>query len=436
MPKKNPARFFKFTKRNVEAVIREAVADEKRIYRHDTEVKGLGLQAEPTGTASYFYEYRIGGRAGQNRRFNFLRHSAITTPERARKELEALKQQVRNGIDPKAARDAKVREHTAGTVQAACERYLDTQGGGKRTWHETKRLFKVDVFPVIGATPLPKLIRRDVRALLDAKAVKAPVFTRRVFNDLRVFLKWCVESELILVNPMDGLTPPPPPPARDRFLNDDEITAFWEETGIMGWPFGPAFRLLILTGQRLREVCEMRWNEIDFDARVWTIPGTRAPVGKVKKAGGTKNKLTHYVALSKPALAILHEMSAIRRPGAVFVFTTTDHTPISGYSKAKARLVARMTVALGGPFPHMCLHDMRRTCATGLQRLGYPLEVTERLINHSTGKTTGGVAGIYQRHDFAEQRRIALDEWAAHIEALAASGRREAPRGVSSRDAE
>ena len=178
-------------------------------------------------------------------------------------------------------------------------------------------------------------------------------------------------------------------------------------------PIGAIVRLLMLTGQRREEVAGMTWAELSEDLATWTIPATR-----------TKNGIPHLVPLSQPARELLHALPS-DRPGDVqgahqraklaLVFPGERGTPFSGWSKAKSALDTASGVS------GWWLHDLRRTLATGLQRLGVRLEVTEAVLNHLSG-SRAGVVGIYQRHDWAEEKRAALDAWSAHLLA-AAEGR-------------
>ena len=168
----------------------------------------------------------------------------------------------------------------------------------------------------------------------------------------------------------------------------------------------------------------MTWNEISEDLATWTLPGER-----------TKNGAAHMVPLSEPARDLLRALlpkdgkeakrvlndwratGALALPGAV-------GTPFAGWSKAKraldkAIMDARTKAAAAAgtspaPLIPWSVHDLRRTVATGLQRLGVRLEVTEAVLNHISG-SRGGIAGVYQRHDWAAEKRAALDSWATHV---------------------
>jgi integrase len=153
-----------------------------------------------------------------------------------------------------------------------------------------------------------------------------------------------------------------------------------------------------LTGQRVSEVAGMRWDELSTDLATWAIPAER-----------TKNGTAHLVALAR---AVRELLVRLPRTGELAMPGRKPTSPFSGWSKARASLTAISGVS------NWTLHDLRRTMATGLQRLGIRLEVTEALLNHSSG-SRAGIVGIYQRHDWATEKRAALDQWADHVTAVA-----------------
>jgi integrase len=167
-------------------------------------------------------------------------------------------------------------------------------------------------------------------------------------------------------------------------------------------------QLLILTGQRRAEVAELRWDELDLNAGLWIIPSTRS-----------KNHRQHKVPLAPGAVEILR--SVPRFDASEFVLSASN-TPPSGFSRCKARLdhaIARLNK--GEAPPPWILHDIRRSVASGMARLGINLPVIEKILNHVSG-SFGGIVGVYQRHSFEAEKRAALDCWAQHIDALTRGG--------------
>jgi integrase len=220
---------------------------------------------------------------------------------------------------------------------------------------------------------------------------------------------WAVKRGAVASNPFTNL-PTVPAVKRERVLFDDELAALWRATDGAG-PFNGIVRMLILTGQRREEVAGMTWAELSDDLSTWIIPASR-----------TKNGATHIVPLSAPAQDLLRNIPTFGD----LVFPGL-RGPFNGWSKAKAALDVKSGVT------NWRLHDLRRTAATGLQRLGVRLEVTEQVLNHVSG-SRAGIVGVYQRHDFASEKRAALEAWGEHVRAMV-EGRAATDNVVSLRQA-
>ena len=230
----------------------------------------------------------------------------------------------------------------------------------------------------------------------------APFTANRALAVLTRLGNWAVEREIIAASPFDRIKPPTVETSRERVLSDDEIRLLWPAFDAVGHPFGPFGKLLLLTGARRAEVAGMRWSEVDLAAKTWTLPGAR-----------TKNGHEHVVPLSDAAMRVLQDLPRIGDKPDGFIFTTTGKTPVSGYSHAKAA-IDRAVSAEVAPW---ALHDLRRTVATNLQKLGVRLEVTEAVLNHVSG-SRAGIVGIYQRHNWKDEKRAALTAWAARVAAI------------------
>jgi integrase len=196
-----------------------------------------------------------------------------------------------------------------------------------------------------------------------------------------------------------GIRAPNPETSRDRILTDDELKAVWRGAAKEGYPFGAILQLLILTGQRRGEVGGMMWSELDLEAGTWSLPRERV-----------KNDRRHEVPLSRQALAIFKNVPRI---GDKYVFTLSGTAPYNGW-KAKERIEEAVGIA---PWT---VHDLRRTAASRMAKLGVSLVVIEKILNHVSG-SLAGIVGVYQRHEFAEEKRAALQRWADHVEQLVRS---------------
>jgi integrase len=249
---------------------------------------------------------------------------------------------------------------------------------------------------------------------------------RAMFATLSVLFKWLHEQRRrIASNPCVGVHRPGPPPARTRVLSEDEMRWFWRACDAVDQPhapgaarpYAPVLRLLLLTGQRRNEVAGMSHGELSQDGTTWTIP-----------PGRTKNWREHRVPLSSGARDIIEPFRSAGTSKAGYLFTTTDVTPISGFSKIKRRLDAEMLViarkeaeAAGRDPPEKILkwrlHDLRRSLVTGMNELGIQPHIVEAVVGHVSG-TRGGIAGVYNIAAYAEEKRAALDRWAAHVDGI------------------
>jgi integrase len=235
----------------------------------------------------------------------------------------------------------------------------------------------------------------------------------------RACYRWAERRGKLPANPFAGLPLQGAPKARDRVLSDAEVGEVWRAAGTLGWPFGPMLRLLLLTAQRREEVAALRWSELASDLSVWTIPAARA-----------KNGREHVVHLSAEARAVLADLP--RLAGSDLVFTTTGKAPVSGYSRAAARLAAAIAKARGEAakeaggrgtplaMPDWRWHDFRRTAVTWMAGAGFPPHVADKLLNHTTTTGLSDVARIYQRAEFLSERKAAIEAWGAHVAACGA----------------
>lgn len=379
----------------------------------DDRLSGFGVKVTPAGSKVYVYQYRMGGRGSKVRRFTIGKHGKLTS-EAARKRAEALALSVANGIDPQREKVTAARR----AVDLAFKPYVEhfREGCLQKEWPATHKyaysLLTTHAVPVIGNTPLPNITRKDVRAVLDPVADKAATASN-LFAVLRRLLSWAIEQEDLERSPIEGMKPPPLPPSRDRVLTNEELALVWRGTEVIGYPFGPMVQLLILTGARREEIAALEWSEIDKTKRSWSLPAARS-----------KNAMAAENPLSDMAIAVLDQIASRTNadktwPRHGFVFSTTGKTSVSGYSRAKQRLdkaIVKLAKAqdLTPPEPWR-LHDLRRTLATGLQRLGTRLEVTEAVLNHVSGSRSG-IVGIYQRHNWKDEKRAALGSWADHFQ--------------------
>ncbi|HZG10153.1 MAG TPA: tyrosine-type recombinase/integrase [Allosphingosinicella sp.] len=395
------------TKRVVDA-LQSAAKDQ---FLWDDELRGFGLKVTPAGGKVYLIQYRLGGRGVRTQRYTIGAHGNPWTPLSARREAERLLILVKQGVDPAADKVERRRVATDLAFASYADKFIAEYGA--KSWRpgtldNAKRNLRLYVAPVLKKKPLPDLRRSDMVAIFDALPSGKPALPRNVFALVRKLLGWAVERGDLERSPLEGFKGPPNVASRDRVLTDDELKLIWSAAIDLGIPFGALTRLLLVTGQRRDEAAAMDWRELSAQAGEWVIPAERAKNGKA-----------HVVPLSALAVSIINEVARGGQwPRKGLVFTTTGTTPVSGFSRAKRRLDELVAKRAGEEeVGDWRLHDLRRTLATGLQRLGVRFEVTEAVLNHVSGSKSG-VAGVYQRHDWREEKRDALNAWAAHVERL------------------
>jgi integrase len=349
----------------------------------------------------------------------------------ARQKARAALEDAEAGVDP-VRRLPRPRARD-GVPDAAFafwwEQYLDRHVRGRlRSTKNIEGLGKRHILPTFGSRPVTSITRADISRLMEKVAYSKPDRprlreARYIRQTLSAFYNWALPMlDEMPANPATHALRIPVGPPRERVLSDKEIRAFWKATGHMGTPFGPAFRLLLLTATRRSEVLEARWSELQRD--VWTIPTHRV-----------KNKSPHILPLPKAVLKILDSLP--REPGSDLWFPSAtqfgrradgslEERGSSGVTKAVNRMQKLMTDDIG-PFPRFTLHDLRRTAATRMQGLGLPLPVAEAVLNHVAG-SRGGIIGVYQRHAYFEEKRQGLQLWAAELDRLV--GRRRAGAGA------
>lgn len=375
----------------------------KENYLWDTDLKGFGAKITAAGSISYIIQFRMGGREAKTRRFTIGTHGSPWTPTTARLEAERLLVIVAQGIDPVDAEKQRRRE----AVDLAFSNYADLfarsckRDGWRRLVERSIRLY---LKPTFGMKPLPAITKVDVVSVLDQMPPEQVANRRNVFAVMRRLFRWAVSRGDIDRSPMEGMETPPAVKPRERWLKDGELRHIWNATPECHPCFGPIVRLLIVTGQRREEVSGMHWQELSRFERLWTLPGSR-----------TKNGEPNSIPLNDLAIAELDRQArGDKWPRKGRIFATATGAGFTGYAKGKVKLDSAIEERCGEPLDAWRLHDLRRTLATNFQRLGVRFEVTEAVLNH-VGSSRAGVAGIYQRHDWKDEKRQALDAWNDHL---------------------
>ena len=415
--------------------------------------RGLVLRVSGTrekdGTAMVSRTWVVLGRVRGStklRRFSIGSYPAYSLAEAREAAAEIIKQTRRDGIDPLLERKrAAIEAEIAGkdTVAEMVTRFMSDlakrpkKNGGMRAARyveETQRNFSNHVLPRWGAKNIRDIARRDVSDLIDAVAFEGTdlrdpgggkrhvdgggIAANRVYAAVRAFFFWALDAGIIESTPAARAAKRGDEIKRDRTLSDDEIRLVWSQAKAMGYPFGQFFLMALATGQRREEVATMRWADVNEKAQVWVIPKEM-----------TKARREHAVPLSRLAMALLAEakqaataLAKVRLAGeseaSPYVFSSRAGRPISGFSKAKRdidkRIAAELKKARRASLERWTVHDLRRSAATRLGALGVEQSIIGRILNHADGSVTG----IYNRHSYLAEKKIALERWAEHLVAL------------------
>lgn len=410
----------RITKRSVEAI--PLPMGTARSYLWDDQLKGFGCMVTGKGSRSYLVQYQMGGRGNPTRRVTIGKHGSPWTAEKARDEACDLLEKVRKGLDP--ADHAKAERAAADANKADAERlafskYVDLfetnylKARALRSTEDIKSTFRRDLTPFFKERAINSLRRAEISNRLDEIGLRSKSAALKAHKWLRKMLSWAVERGDLASSPMESMGPPHRDGRRRRVLSAQELNAVWQASDGLAEPFASFVKMLILTGQRLREVAGMHWSEIDLGAGHWVIPANR-----------TKNGRDHQCPLAPQAMAILVGRFPDEKARKTLVFTTNSKTPIAGFSKAKQRLdreflsrLAELADFKNLPPSPWVFHDLRRTFSTNSQALGFPIEHTEACLNHVSGKR-GGLAAIYQLHEYGAEKAAVMVVWARYVEGL------------------
>jgi integrase len=431
-----------------------AAPEGKRYEIMDTQVPGLGIRVTGNGQRTFVLIARFPGHeqptrralgqyvplddAEEKRRYKALpeedrkketfeaylvRTYGASTLAGAREKARKWRAMIQSGIDPQTheerQRHAAVRQQR-NTFATVAEDFIKDKLPGERKGREVERDIRREFIPAWGKRPVAEIAPHDVRAVVKAaKDRGAPYQAHNLLTTARRLFSWAIDQQVygLVSSPCERLKPKAiigKKIFRTRILDDDELRAFWRATRHLGYPYAPLFRVLALTGQRKSEVAEARWSEIDLAKKLWTIPAERM-----------KADAAHVVPLSDDVTAILESLPRFKKGDHVFS-TTFGKKAVNGFSKAKERLDERMLRfwrALGrllgkdrrkARIEPWVIHDIRRTMRTGLSALPVSDLVRELVIAH----TKPGLHKVYDQHAYEQEKRHALELWAARLQSI------------------
>jgi integrase len=391
----------------------------KRAIFFDAQIPGFGIRVTERSTdeckGSFVLVTRYPGSSNPAPRR--IGDYPVMSLAEAREVAREWRRDIAKGIDPKekAAEAGREKQRLrANTFGAAFATFAEDHLKTLRTGAVVEAQVRKHVFPTLENRPMREIKRAEISALIKQLKKNAPVGANRILAYVKKFFLWAIENDLVDDSPAASIKRPTSEKdrGRDRVLNDWEIRAFWLSCGEMG-AFGRAFRFMLATGQRRSEVGAATWSEIDKGEASWTL-------GKAR----TKAKRLHDVPLSALSLSIIDDcpklgdfVFASGRTGNAHEGRDSGPVALAGWSKAKERLDELMLKHLkdGEEEPEEWrLHDLRRTAATHMAKLGVDRLVISKILNHAEG----GVTKTYDRHRYDVEKRAALDRWALHLQAI------------------
>lgn len=362
----------------------------------DAGLPGFGVKVTPRSRKVFVVLYRIGGAGSRLRKYTIGPYGRVTL-QMARAEAQKVLAARLEGRDPATEKRESKRRLTADRVDDLIEVFIVQHVSKTRKAAEISRLLRREVVSRWGNRCVHAIGKRDIVELASEIAQRGtPMAANTLLKVIKTFLNWCVGRAVIDASPAEGVPLPGKEVARDRVLTNNELASVIRAGRQIGGAYGGIVEMLALTGQRREEVAQMVGDEIDFNCRTWTLPGSR-----------TKNGKPHIVHLSEACIKLIKRAS---RSGS-YVFSISGVRPFQNFTNAK-RVLDELSGVTGWR-----LHDLRRTCVSGMARLGVPPHVADKILNHQSG-TISGVAAVYQRHDFLAERKLALERWGQYIETL------------------
>ena len=369
-----------------ELAIKKAAKATARYDIFDASVRGLGVRIAPSGTKSWFIMRRFNGKM---LRTTFGRYPEVGLADARLRAPEVLlkmsKGNTSQGND---------------TFETIVAEWIKRDQSKNKSVEQVKTAIKRHVSPVFSGRKLDEIKKQDIIKLIDQITDGgSPVAANRILAFLKRFFNWCVERDILEVSPALSIKANTGEISRDRVLDVGELLSLWTIEDKLNYPWGAILKLLMLTGARLKEVSEVTWDEISLEEQIWSIPSSR-----------TKNSRPHQIHLSTQAIQILRSLPSVKDQS--FLFSTNGVRPVSGFSKAKKR------IDLFSGVDNWRFHDLRRSFATHTtEKLEIPPVVIDKVLNHVSGSVKG-VAAIYQRGEYLEQRREALQAWGDYLEDL------------------
>ena len=396
----------------------------------DAQVPGFGVRVTNTGNRTFILRTRYPGSSTPSRRE--IGNCADINLTDAREKARKWRSLVGQGIDPAVEEEGQRQEalrKLATTFGVAAEDFIREKLPGERKGKDVEREIRRDLMPRWKDRPITSITDLDVIGVIKGKMRDGKIGARNLLALLQRFFRWVIAQRVygvtaspcasLQASAVIGETRGP----RDRILSDVEIFAYWRAAMRMPYPYGPIYRVLMLTALRISEVADASLPEFDFSNKLWVIPAERMK----GKNSGKKQARSHAVPLTADLLLVLEALPRFKAGN--YLFSAKGGTsPVWMGTKPKERLDRRIRRTLRAlarrrgedyraiELPHFVQHDIRRTVRSQLSRLKIAEEVREAILAHARS----GIKKVYDVHDYFDEKRDALELWAARLREVVA----------------
>ena len=357
----------------------------------DRGTRGLQLRSSPSGVKTFSFVFRLGSKMG---RATLGKYPDVDL-KFARTKADEFRKLVSQGVDPRSEKRTKRRLQEM-TVELMVHEFIQTYAKPKNSsWKQAESNLRLYLSNFYGTQPISEVTRADIHQILDDLIARdKQTAANRALAHIRKFFGWLVERGYLNHSPADHIKPRHKESERDRVLSDAEIKAIWNAAEAMSGPYSAWLKLLLLCGQRRVETASMRRSQI-IDGS-WHLSAT-----------DTKNKQPHIIPLPNQAQRLVDQL--IEKEGNFLIKSGRNgDRPVNGFSKAKLQM-DRLSGVQNWKF-----HDLRRTVATNLTKLGIDRLILQKIINHSER----GVTQIYDRYSYMDEKREALQKWADRLDEI------------------
>lgn len=380
-----------------DTAIKKLKAEEKPYKVSDRD--GLYLYVSKTGMKSFRYDYSYNGR---RETFTIGQYGLISLAQ-AREALLEAKKLLLQGISPSQSKKVKQRNNVENTIDVWWQKYLTATPLATGTYKIKTATYAKEIYPYFARKTLAEIKPNDLRLHCETIIERgAPTTAARVHDIFNGVYKYAILKGLDIANPAAAIDRKSlhTKQVRSRALSIKDIYLFIDELAQAdAYPsIKNAIKILLLTMSRKSEVVNGKWEEIDFENKVWTIPAARM-----------KARKEHNIYLSTQVLALLQEQKILCY-GSEYVFPARGkkHQPMAVSSVNRVANNCIQKLQQKSRFEDFVIHDFRRTASTILHEKGYNTDHIEKCLAHQDNS----IRGVYNKAEYEQERRKLLQDWA------------------------